>query len=143
MAPQPETRQAQRIELVEEAIADLRNSMREEVTTAVNRATAEVQQALITQITASLDQVTHKLQVRIDRVRENNETLISEVTRRQGKFEAEMKSTLSTLQSAHTGVLGVMARLWAQELEAVPVEVRGFLGIGTGTGMKELWEKAR
>lgn len=42
MAPQLETRQGSRIELVEGAVADLRKSMVEEVTTAINNATIEM-----------------------------------------------------------------------------------------------------
>lgn len=37
MAPQPKTRQAQRIDLVEEAVAELCRSMKNKVLTAVNR----------------------------------------------------------------------------------------------------------
>lgn len=56
----------------------------------------------MSQITATLDQVTQKLQVRIDRVRENNETLISEVNRRQDEFQSEIKSTITALTQIRT-----------------------------------------
>lgn len=79
MAPQPETRQTQRIEQIEESIAELRRTMIDEVAGAVTRAAGDMQQTLVTQMTASLDQVTQKLQIRIERARETNETLMEEL----------------------------------------------------------------
>lgn len=105
--PKPtETRQTQRAEQVGVTMTDLQSSMTEEVTEAVNRAAAEMQQTLISQITTSLDQVTQKLQTRIDRVREYNETMISQVTRRQEEFQAEVRLTLSLLKTATIGATG-------------------------------------
>ncbi|KAK1356693.1 hypothetical protein POM88_049949 [Heracleum sosnowskyi] len=98
MAPPPETRQTSRIEQVEEAVAALQRSMSEEVTAAVNRAAAEMQVALVAQITTSLDQVTQKLQVRIDRVRENNETLVEAVNKRHDDLQSEVRSTVTSLK---------------------------------------------
>lgn len=50
--------------------------MIDEVAAAVNRAVIDIQQTLVSQITTNLDQVTQKLQIRIERARENNENLI-------------------------------------------------------------------
>ncbi|KAK1391761.1 hypothetical protein POM88_010817 [Heracleum sosnowskyi] len=76
--------------------------MRDEVAVAVNRAINEMQQNLVAQITASLDQVTQKLQVRIDRARENNEMLIEEVRKRHEDFQLEIKSTITSLKQNNT-----------------------------------------
>lgn len=114
MAPQPETRQAQRIDQVEEAVTELRKSMMDEVASAVSRAANEMQQTLVSQITSSLDQVTQKLQIRINRVRENNENLISEVTRRQDELQLEMRTTISSLKQMRNGSQAKMGSLGSQ-----------------------------
>lgn len=61
MAPQPETRQGQKIEQIEESVKELRRTTIEEVAEAVNRAALEMQQTLVAQITTNLDQITQKL----------------------------------------------------------------------------------
>lgn len=106
MAPQPETRQGQRIDLVEEAVVEVRKSMSDEISYSVNRIASEMQQALVAQITSSIDKVTLKLQARIDRVQENNETLISEVTRREEEFQSKMRCTITALKQTSTGQQG-------------------------------------
>lgn len=105
MAPQTETRQTARIEQIEEAVATLQRNMSDEVSAAVNKAAAEMQQALVAQITTSLDQVIHKLQVRIDRVRENNETLVEAVKERQD-LQSELRSTMTALKLGFVQPLG-------------------------------------
>ncbi|KAK1365607.1 hypothetical protein POM88_041168 [Heracleum sosnowskyi] len=102
MAPPPETRQASRIELVEEAVAALQSSLSREVTEAVNRAAADMQQTLVAQIATSLDQVTQRLHVRMDTVRDANETLIQDVRRRQEEFQSEIRSALTSLKTVDT-----------------------------------------
>lgn len=106
MASQPETRQAQRIDQMEEAVADIRKTMSEEVANAVNKAAIELQQTLISQITSSLDQVTQKLQTRIDRVRETNETILADVHRQQDEFQAELRSTVLSLRQNQQNFFG-------------------------------------
>lgn len=123
MAPQPETRQTQRIDQVEEAVAGLRSSMMDEVAAAVNRAAHEMQQTLVAQITASLDQVTQKLQVRIDRARENNETLIEEVRKMQEDFQFEIRSTITSLKQNSTQQNG-------------DYEAQGTRGEGSSSGLR-------
>lgn len=98
MAPQPENKQNQRIEQLEESVTDLRRTMTAEIAEAVNRAAIDMQQTLIAQITTTLDQVTQKLQIRIERGREVNETLIGEIQKKQDAFQAEMLSTVSSLK---------------------------------------------
>ncbi|KAK1364271.1 hypothetical protein POM88_039832 [Heracleum sosnowskyi] len=127
MAPQPETWQAQRIDLVEEAVAELRKAMSDEVSNAVNRVASEMQQALVSQITSSLDQITQKMQVRIDRARENNEALISEVTRRHEEFQSEMRSTITAFKQTRTEQQGELGGFGL-----------GSLGDGLGSGIHNL-----
>lgn len=71
----------------------------------MNRAAVEMQQTLVSQITTTLDQVTQKLQIRFERARETNETLIGEIQKKQEAFQSEMLSTVSLLRS--TTVSGV------------------------------------
>lgn len=106
MAPQNPAQPTQRLEQIEEAVAGIRSSMMDEVAEAVNRAATKMQQTLISQITTSLDQVTQKLQVRMDRVRENNETLIAAVMKRQEDFQSEMRAMLSTLRMINNNQQG-------------------------------------
>lgn len=60
----------------------------------------------MTQITTTLDQVTQKLQVRIDRARELNETLISDIQKQQAEFQSEMRSTVTSLKTLNSAPMG-------------------------------------
>ena len=103
MAPPTQT---QRLEQIEESVADLRRSMIDQVAEVVNRAATDMQQTLVSQITSTLDQVTQKLQIRIDRARESNETLISDIQQKQDAFHSEVRSTVSALKTLATGSVG-------------------------------------
>lgn len=88
-----------RIEVLEKGLGDLRATMAEQISTAMNIATQEMRKTLIEQLTNSLEQTTQRLEDRIARTREKQEGFMNLMKGEQEKFQVEMRSSLSSLKS--------------------------------------------
>lgn len=65
---QPTTVQnGQRLDKIEQELASLKNSMAEEIGAVVSKSSAEMQQNITNQIAASLEQISQRLEGRIQR----------------------------------------------------------------------------
>ena len=79
MAPATATHNAQRLDRIEEEFVTLRNTMAEDITTAVSKSAIEMQNTITNQILASLEASTKRLEDRISRSRENQEGMIEKM----------------------------------------------------------------
>lgn len=86
-----------RIELLEQGLGDLYWAIAAQMFLAVNAATQEMQKTLFNQLTTSLEQTDQRLEARIARSREHQESFGE-----QEKFQAEMRSSLTSLKTADT-----------------------------------------
>lgn len=92
----------QRIEMLERGLGDLRSTMVEQISAAVSGATLEMQQTLIEQLTKSMEQITQHLVERIARAKERQDTLLNVLKADQEKFQAEIRSSITSLKISET-----------------------------------------
>lgn len=101
---------AQRLELLEEKLAEMEVTTKDFVTKAVDRAMEAMRHSLTEvlmegqsvaakQMGADFEALTGRLEGRVNRSREYHETLINAMRTDHLKFQAEMKSTLTGCQS--------------------------------------------
>lgn len=91
-----------RIEMLEQGLGNLKSTMEEQISVAVNAATYEMQKTLIKQLTNSLEQTTQRLENRIDRSKKKQDGFMNLVKGEQEKFQDEIRSTLTSFKVAET-----------------------------------------
>lgn len=72
--------------------------MVEQISAAVNSATIEMQKNLIEQLSKSMEQTTQRLEERIARSKERQDALLNVLKAEQDKFQAEMRSSITSLK---------------------------------------------
>lgn len=88
---QPTTVQnGQRLDKIEQELASLKNSMAEEIGAVVSKSSAEMQQNITNQIAASLEQISQRLEGRIQRSRETQKALFAKICDEQVRFQTEI-----------------------------------------------------
>lgn len=91
-----------RIEMLEKGLGDLRSTIVEQISVAVNGATLEMQQTLIEQHTKSVEQTTQLLKERLTRAKERQDTLLNVLKAEHDKFQAEVRSSMTSLKISET-----------------------------------------
>lgn len=103
---------AQRVEMVEEKLQSMDETLKEMVGKTVDRAMEAMRHTMTEVLMDGQNQATKKmvaefealsgrLEGRVNRGREYHETLINTMRNDQLKFQAEMKSTIAGLQAIH------------------------------------------
>lgn len=149
MGPSDKDRLAQIEEQLETQQRSLREAVTIEVSAAIKGAVAAMQQSLLTRVTSSFDEITKlqdeklaaaitRLEGRITRSRDTQESLIAAMRDDQLKFQEDVRSSLSTFQSGPAK--GVLAHenvvLGVVEGSGSGVGPKGgfYGGIGSGSG---------
>lgn len=134
---QPTTVQnGQRLDKIEQELASLKNSMAEEIGAVVSKSSAEMQQNITNQIAASLEQISQRLEGRIQRSRETQKALFAKICDEQVRFQTEIRSTIIDRRLPHTPpseMIGVI-KGWEAEGEGSTSHVGHRIGLETGIG---------
>lgn len=77
--------------------------MAEQIATAVQAATQEMQKTLIDHLTNTLEQTSHRLEDRIARSRERQEGFMNILKGEQERFQEEIRSTMTSLKGTNSG----------------------------------------